>query len=174
MNKKYNIVGKINKSHGIKGEVKVESNSRYIHERFKVGNTLYYKDKEEYKPLVVRSKRGTNDKLIVGFEGFDNPECLYPILHKTLYGLKDNSILKEGDHFYSSYKGAKVIQFNEEKGVVKDIVSYPQADYLLIINNNHEEKLVPLLGEFVKELDEDNNVLYINDIEGLLWLDLIY
>ncbi len=174
MNKKYNYVGKINKSHGIKGEVKVESNSRYIDERFKVGATLYIKEKDEYKPLIVRSKRGTNDKLIIGFEGFDNPESLFPILHKSLYGLKDKSILKEGDHFYSSYKGANVYQFNELKGVVKDIVAYPQADYLLIETIDKKEKLVPLLDEFVVELNEDENSLYIADIEGLLWLDLTY
>ena len=168
MDKKYNVVGKILKSHGIKGECKVDSNSRFIDQRFKVGNILYIKDKNEYKELKVRSKRGTNDKLIIGFEGFDTPESLYPILHKTIYGLKDKSILKEGDHFYSSYKGAKVIQFGEEKGVVKDIVSYPQADYLLIIDNNKEEKLVPLLKEFIEDLDEDNNTLYIKEIEGLL------
>ena len=168
MDKKYNVVGKILKSHGIKGECKVDSNSRFIDERFKVGNTLYIKDKNEYKELKVRSKRGTNNKLIIGFEGFDTPESLYPILHKTIYGLKDKSILKEGDHFYSSYKGAKVIQFNEEKGMVKDIVSFPQGDYLSIITNNNEERLIPLRDEFVEELDEDNNVLYIKEIEGLL------
>ena len=168
MDKKYNVVGKILKSHGIKGECKVDSNSRFIDIRFKVGNTLYIKDKNEYKELKVRSKRGTNDKLIIGFEGFDTPESLYPILHKTIYGLKDKSILKEGDHFYSSYKGAKVIQLGEEKGIVKDIVSFPQGDYLSIITNNNEERLIPLRDEFVEELDEDNNVLYIKEIEGLL------
>ena len=174
MKSDYNVVGKILKSHGIKGECKVDSNSRFIDERFKVGNTLYYKDKTEYKELKVRSKRGTNDKLIIGFVGFDTPESLYPILHKTIYGLKDKSLLKEGDHFYSSYKGAKVIQFNEEKGIVKDIVSFPQGDYLSIIDNNKEEKLIPLRNEFIEDLDEENNILYIKEIEGLLWLDLIY
>ena len=81
MKNEYNRVGKILKSHGIKGECKVDSNSRFIDIRFKVGNTLYIKDKEDYKPIIVRSKRGTNDKLIIGFEGFDTPESLYPILH---------------------------------------------------------------------------------------------
>ena len=168
MKNEYNRVGKILKSHGIKGECKVDSNSRFIDIRFKVGNTLYIKDKEDYKPIIVRSKRGTNDKLIIGFEGFDTPESLYPILHKTLYGLKDKSILKEGDHFYSSYKKAKVVQFDKVVGIVKDIVSYPQGDYLTIITLNKEEKLVPLRDEFIEELNEDENTLYLKEIEGLL------
>lgn len=174
MKQKYNYVGKINKSHGIKGEVKVESNSRYIDERFKVGSTLYIKEKNEYIPIVVRSKRGTNDKLIIGFEGYDNPESLFTILHKALYGIKDNSILREGDHFYSSYKGASVYQNDELKGTVKDIVSYPQSDYLVIETLDKKEKLVPLLNEFIEDLDEEENSLYIKDIEGLLWLNSMY
>ena len=168
MKNEYNRVGKILKSHGIKGECKVDSNSRFIDIRFKVGNTLYIKDKEDYKPIIVRSKRGTNDKLIIGFEGFDTPESLYPILHKTLYGLKDKSILKEGDHFYSSYKGAKVVQFEKEVGVVKDIVSYPQGDYLTINTLNNKERLVPIRDEFIEELNEDENTLYLKEIEGLI------
>lgn len=168
MSEKYNVVGKVIKPHGIKGEAKVDSYSRYTEERFKVGNTLFYKDKESYKELKILVKRGTNEKLIIGFEGFTNPESLYPILGKTLYGKKDKSILKEGDNFYSSYKGSKVFQFNEEKGVVKDIVTLPQCDYLVINTLNNEEKLIPLLDEFVDYLDDEENVLYLKDYEGLL------
>ena len=170
---KYNQVGKILKSHGVKGEVKVESHSRFINERFKPGNTLYIKEKESYRSLKIISRRGSDDALIILFEGFDNPESLYPILHKTLYGEKDKSLLKEGEHFRSAYIGATVIQFGIEKGKVIGIEKLPQCDYLIIKNNEGKDKLVPFLDHFLGDLDEEKNILYLKEVEGLLWLDLM-
>ena len=173
MDKKYNIVGKVRKPHGVKGEVKVEANTRYLDERFKIGSTLYYKENNEYKELKIINRRGTDDNLIIAFEGFNSPESLFPILNKVLYGLKDKSILKEGDHFYSSYKGAKVVQDEIEKGIVTNIIPFPSGDYL-VIKTDDGEKYVPLLDEFIDHLDEENNMLYLKPYEGLLWLNSIY
>ena len=39
------LFGKIVGTHGIKGEVKISSNSDFKEERFKIGNTLYVKEK---------------------------------------------------------------------------------------------------------------------------------
>ena len=168
MSNKYNVIGKVRKRHGIKGEVKVEANTRYLDERFKKGSTVYYKENGEYKELKVENKRGTEDNLIIAFSGFDTPESLFPILNKDLYGLKDKSILKEGDHFYSSYRGVKVIQDGVEKGTVLNIIPFPGGDYLVIKTIDNDEKYVPLLDEFVDHLDENENILYLKSYEGLL------
>ena len=50
------LVGKIIGTHGIKGELKVKSDTSF--DRFSVGNVLYIKlDDHDYKKIVINSHR---------------------------------------------------------------------------------------------------------------------
>ena len=70
---------------------------------------------------------------------------------------------------------------NSEKTVAEEVFETDhKAAWLikqyeeLMYSSDSEQltELIPLLDEFVVELNEDENSLYIADIEGLLWLDL--
>ena len=54
-------------------------------------------------------------------------------------------------------------------GKIIRIDALPQCDYLIVkLNNDEKEKMVPLLDEFIDEIDDDKKIIYITDMEGLL------
>ncbi len=165
---KFNEIGKIAQTHGLKGEVKIKTDSDFIDERYKVGATVYYKEKNNYKPLVVKSHRSMLNYELVTFEGIDSIEAITPYLGKMLYGERDKNLLEEGEHFYSDLVGMDVYQNGVLKGKVKEVKEFPMYDYLSIVDLDNKEKLVPLLEEFLEEIDEDNNRINLVDMEGLL------
>ncbi len=165
---KYNEIGKIAQTHGLKGEVKIKTDSDFIAERFKAGATVYYKEKDNYKELIIKSHRSMLNYELVVFEGLESIELITPYLGKLLYGERDKKLLEEGSHFYSDFIGMDVYQNGENKGVVKEIREFPQYDYLVITTKDNKEKLVPLLNEFLKDVDEDNNSITLIEMEGLL------
>ena len=169
----YNEVGKIAQTHGLKGEVKVKTNSSIIDKRFKEGATLYIKSNDSYKPLTVKSHRSMLNYELVSFVGLEDINDVMPYLGKTLYGERDKNLLDEGKHFYTDIISMKVIQDGIEKGEVIKIVEYPQCDYLIVKTPLNKEKMIPFLDEFVEEINEEEKRIYITHMEGLLWLDLI-
>ena len=170
---KYNEIGKIAQTHGLKGEVKIKTDSDFVDKRYEVGATVYYKDKNNYIPLKVKSHRSMLNYELVMFEGLESIEAITPYLNKILYGIRDKNLLDEGEHYYSDLIGMKVYQNGIIKGTIKEIKEFPQYDYLSVLDQNNKEKLVPLLEEFILNIDEENGIIEIVDMEGLLWLDLI-
>ena len=165
----YNDLGKIAQTHGVKGEVKVKTDSSFINERFKEGGTLYIKTGNSYKPLIVKSHRSMLGYELVKFDGIESIDDAMPYLGKTLYAEKNRDLLEEGEHFYSDLIGLTVYQFKKEVGKIIRIDALPQCDYLIVkLNNDEKEKMVPLLDEFIDEIDDDKKIIYITDMEGLL------
>lgn len=170
----YNDCGKIVQTHGVKGEVKVKSDSSFINERFKEGSTLYIKSNNTYKPLIVKSHRSMLNYELVSFEGINSIDDAMPYINKVLYAEKDRSLLGENEHFYSDLIGLNVYQFGNKQGIVTRIDSLPHCDYLIIkMDSDSKEKMIPLLNEFIDKIDDEKKIIYITDMEGLLWLSLI-
>ena len=170
----YNDCGKIVQTHGVKGEVKVKTDSSFIDERFKEGNTLYIKSNNNYKPLIVKSHRTMLNYELVSFEGINSIDDAMPYINKTLYAEKDRNLLSENEHFYSDFIGLNVYQYNKKIGIILRIESLPHCDYLIVKRDtDSKEKMVPLLDEFIDRIDDLNKNIYIVDMEGLLWLSLI-
>ena len=164
----YNEIGKIAQTHGLKGEVKIKTDSDFISERYKEGAKVYYKDKDNYKVLIVKTHRSMLNYELVSFEGINSIEEITPYLGKTLYGERDKNLLEEGKHFYSDLIGMDVYQYGNNVGVIKEIREFPQYDYLVIMNKDNKERLVPLLEEFIEDIDEDKNIVTLVEMEGLL------
>jgi len=165
---KYNEIGRIATTHALKGEVKIKTDSSFIDERFKVGASIYIKENNDYKELIVNSHRSMKGYELVSFKGYETIDSVMIFIGKTIYGIKDRNLLTEGENFYSDFINMDVYQFNELKGKVLDIVSYPHQDYFKIESVDKKEKLVPLRKEFIEDVDIDNNKLTIVDMEGLL------
>ncbi len=165
----FNEVGKIAQTHGLKGELKILSDSDFIEERFKEGNTLYIKEKDSYKEIVVKTHRSMHGYELVSFVGYDKIDDTLSLLGKTIYGERDKKLLKNNGHFYTEYIGLNVRQFNKIVGKVKEIVYLPHCDYLVVVNEKGLEKLVPIREEFIECVLDDEKEIVIVDMEGLLY-----
>ncbi len=160
----YYRCGKIQKTHGIKGELKIMPLTDF--DRFEKGKTLYILHNGNYIEVVVATKREFNDSLLVSFKDLADINLVEKYHGDEIYVHKSEHIKLDKGYYYDELIDKKVInQFNEERGIVTDIINYPQSDYLEIKINN-VKKLVPFIDEFIKEVNDE--FIVVNEIEGLL------
>lgn len=157
------LVGKIIGTHGIKGELKVKSDTSF--DRFKIGNVLYI---EKQIPITINSVRNHKGFTLITINSLTNINDVLEFVNKDIYVNHDRSELKEGEYYYEDIIGLKVFNsLGEEKGIVNDIIEVPQG-ILLEVKESKKTVLIPYVKEFVKEIDLTNNKITINEIEGLL------
>ena len=158
------LVGKIIGTHGIKGELKVKSDTSF--DRFKVGNVLYVE--KEY-PITINSVRNHKGFTLITVNSFTNINDVLDLVHKEIYVNHDRKELKDGEYYYEDIIGLDVFDSNNiNRGVVNDIIEVPQG-LLLEIKGQEKTSLIPYVKEFIKEINLSEKKIVINEIEGLLW-----
>ncbi len=159
-------VGKISGLRGLKGEVKIKSFTNMQEERFIVGNTLYIEYNQKYIPVEIISYRVIKNADNLIFKNHEDINKISQYLNCDLYMDEDYEInLEENEFFIDELIGLKVYQAKELKGYVKDVVTYPSGDYL-VIEVEGVEKLVPFRDEFI--LEQTDTKIVIIEMEGLL------
>ncbi len=160
---KYNICGKILKTFGLKGEVKVLNSSDF--NRFVKNKELYYLDNGIYKELKIKEVKD-GSSLIVSFYGYDDINKVLPLIGYDLYAKREKEDLKDNEYYYSDLIGKDV--YNEDgvlRAKVKDVRELPQGKYLLCVKDG-KNKLIPFNEHFIKDVLDDR--IIIIEIEGLL------
>lgn len=160
---KYNICGKILKTFGLKGEVKVLNSSDF--NRFVKNKELYYLENDIYKELKIKDVKD-GSSLIVSFYGYDDINKVLPLIGYDLYAKREKEDLKDNEYYYSDLIGKDV--YNEDgvlRAKVKDVRELPQGKYLLCVKDG-KNKLIPFNEHFIKDVLDDR--IIIIEIEGLL------
>ena len=163
---KYFKCGKILKTHGIKGDLKVSPMTDF--ERFYDGNILYILHNGEYIEVELENVREFGNCYLLNFKGM-NDINLVEKYHSDFLCVSEDSReeLPEGQYYFNELIGKDV--YNQDgilKGKCIDIEELPSANYLVVKTENGKEKLVPfIMNEFIKEVKEDR--IIINEIEGL-------
>lgn len=162
----YIKVGKIIGVRGLKGEVKIKLLTNMQEERFKSGNIVYLNMDDHYFPLEISEYKSLGKADILQFKNHNKIEEVEKYKGLDIY-VDDNQevFLDDNEFFIDELIGLKVYQSNKLKGVVKDVISYPQGDYLLI-ETESSEKLIPFRDEFIESQDLEK--ISIIEMEGLL------
>lgn len=165
------LLGKIVGTHGIKGEVKISSNSDFKSQRFKVGNTLYIKKNNDFIPIIICSYRVHKGLDLITFNDYKNINDVLEYVNLDVYvDYNDVNDLDEDEYYFTDLLDCKVYdQDNKYLGIVIDLLEVPQGVIIEIKNENNQKSLVPFNDEFIKEVDLDNKTIIIEPIEGLLW-----
>ncbi len=154
-------VGKIVNFHGVRGEMKVISESDFIKERFSKGCTVYIKN----EPYEITSFRLHKNFVMIKFNGFDNLNMVEHFKNAKLFAPVLDIELEEDEYYYSELEGLEV--YNETKeyiGKVIEVVEYPACEYLKIRKEDKTNVLIPFKKEFVLEVSE---TITIVSMEGL-------
>ena len=163
MLKQFLEVGKIVGTHGIKGELKVKSDTSF--DRFKKGNVLYIEKEEK---IVINSSRVHKGMHLITINGLTNINDVLCYVNKDIYVPHDRSELEEGEFYYEDIIGLDCYNSKGELiGPVKDLQEVPQG-LILEIKGEKKTILVPFVEAFIDGIDLEENKLYINEIEGLL------
>lgn len=166
MKTKYLEVGKIVGTFGIKGELKLYSESDFIEERLKKGNVLYLKKNNEYLPVRIDKARLHKNVYMISINGLNDINEVLQYVGFSLY--VDTELapsLGKGEYYCDDLIGLKVYnQYEENIGMVTDVLEIPTYK-LLEIKTEDKKFLVPFIDEFIIDVLEDK--IIINEIEGL-------
>lgn len=162
-------IGKIVNTQGIKGEIRVLSNSDFKDVRFAVGNKLEAKMRNGSEIIEIEKHFVHKNFDILKLKGYDNINDVLKFKNALLLGdpLTDEA-LGEGEYFVEQIVGLNVVdQDGNEVGTIKSI-NTQSYQKLLVIKTNGKDALIPYVDQFVSNVDLDTNTMHVNLIPGLI------
>ncbi len=167
MRLKYLECGKIINTHGIAGEVKVESycDTPRILSNLKI---VFYKKGDDLCGLKNLGAYVHKGFVIMKLEGITDIDTASSYKGRILYADREEFTLKEGSFFLADLIGLDVIdnKSGEVYGKVTDVINRGASD-IYVVETPQGEKMVPAVEEFIKKVDIDRGI-FVEPIEGLL------
>lgn len=175
---KFLRIGKIVKPQGIKGEVKVLVTTSDIN-RFKSLKNVYLHIDEEASDETILNNidikevievKFLKDFVILKLKNVDSVEDAEKLRNMSLYVNREDSYkLKQNEYFLADLNGlvVKNIDNNEIIGKVTDILE-TKTQSILVIKNESKEVLIPLVDEFIKNIDLENKLIQVKLLEGMI------
>lgn len=160
-------IGRVVKSHGVKGEVAVELLADESEEHIVPGAVLTGRQAGKERQLTVKTVRPHQKRLLVTFEEVPDRTAA-----DSLRGMKFAAEPLERDDDSEGYYNHELIGLNvrhdgDEVGEVTGVMDAPNRK-ILEIDYRGKEVLVPFVMDFVPELDVEEGFLTITPPEGLL------
>jgi 16S rRNA processing protein RimM len=170
MSEKLITIGRIVNTHGIRGELKIVSETDFP-ERFEIGSSLVIVDSSNKQtPVKVQSARLHKNMYIVKFEQFGNINEV-EIYKGSLLKMEEKyqQPLEEGEYYYREIMGCKVIaEDGQELGVISEILTPGANDVWVVKRPKGKDLLLPVIDEVVLDVDVTNKLIRIHLMEGLL------
>lgn len=171
MTEEYLNVGKIVNTQGIRGEVRVISQTDFPEERYKKGAKLIlFRKQKEPLELIVASHRKHKNFDLLTFEGYHTINEVEPFREGLLKVSKEGlSNLEENEYYYFEILGLLVYDENgQEIGKIKEILSPGANDVWVIQRKGKKDLLIPYIESVVKKIDLAQGKVQVELLEGLL------
>ena len=165
----YVIVGKIVNTRGLKGTLKVISNSSIIDERFSKGNKLFIDVNGELREMEVLSSSKDPKFVYVTFKVYEDINLVEKYKGCDLkFPIENLRELEEDNYYYYQLMDCEVYLNETLIGKVVSIETSHKNEMIRIKDKENKEHLVLFMKQFVKDVDIENKKIYLNDVEGLL------
>ncbi len=164
--KQYLEIGKVNNTHGLKGEVKMLMWCDGI-EYIKQLKTVYLDD-EGKKSLTLLTARKQKNVAILKFAEITTVEAAQELKNKVLYCNRDDAVIDDGSHYLADIIGCDVVDVDsgEKYGKIVDVVNYGASD-IYDVESSKRHILIPAIDDIVKKTDTENGVVFIKPMKGL-------
>ena len=159
--------GIIINTHGVRGDVKLESlcDSPEVLASLE---RVFILENGKYREVEVKHASVFKQFVLATLEGIDDMDKAAAMKGTTLYASRDDFCLEEGDYFIADLLGLPVIDNKDGKvyGKIKDVVNRGASD-IYVITTPTGERMMPVVDEFVKRVDLESGI-YVEVIPGLL------
>lgn len=166
MKKRYLEAGQIVNTHGVTGEVKVQSwcDAPDVLTEF---DTLY---NEKKQPFHIKKSYVHKGCVIMRLEGVDTCEAAEALRGTVLYLDREDVDLPEDLVFVQDILGLPVYDRRTEGtiGTLKEVLPNPAHDMYVIAREGKKDALVPACAPFLVEVDLDGGRIVVQTIEGLV------
>lgn len=165
MNNELVLVGKIIGVFGIKGELKVYSESDFIETRFKKGARLILKNKKTSKEVTVSSMRIHKKTILITIDNLFDINKVEEYVGYEIYANKEDDLeLDEDEYYLDDLVGLDVYdEFDEYVGILNDFIEVPQG-YIMEIKNKGKKVLIPFVDEHIVDIEEDKIIVKVLEI----------
>ena len=161
-------LGKITKKHGFKGNVIIHLDTDEP-ELYSTLESVFIESNGKLIPFFIESVQSyQGNKLLVKFEDFEANE-VDKLINRSLY-LPLNTLPKlEGTSFYYHEVIGYTIfdQTNTEIGTIKSI-NDSAAQAFFEVDANGKQILIPMIDQWILEVDRPNKAMLIEIPDGLL------
>ena len=164
--KEYLEIGKVNNTHGLKGEVKLEMWCDGI-EYIKQLKTVYLDDKGN-KALNIVSVRPQKNIAIIKFAEINSIEEAQELKNKVLFCNRNDAKIDEDSYYLADIIGCRVvdIESGKEYGEIKDVMNYGSSDIYDVVSDK-KHNLIPAIPDVVKEINTEKQIVLIKAMKGL-------
>lgn len=162
----YVFIGRIINTHGIKGELKVESHTDFPKDRFKKDSIVYLG--KNHEPMKVKSFRQHQGFILLLFSDLEDINLVEKYKGLNLYkDVADIKPLKKGEYYFKDLKNLDIYVSDRCVGKVIKVEEGTRNNYLRV-NVGKEEKLIPFIKPFILNVDLENKRIDVVEMEGLL------
>lgn len=161
-------IGTITGTHHLTGNVKI--NSIFQETDLIIGEKVLLEKEDKKKILTVKKIKRLNEKKVIAeFEEINNIESAKELNGFQIKIRRDLLPEKNENEFYlKDLLGVEVFEKNEKIGEIIDVMETAAHNILIIEDTvNKKEIMVPLVDEFVKNIDFANNKIEVELIEGM-------
>ena len=161
-------VGKIVKTHGLKGEVTLRIDNEQFDEIEEL-NYFLLDINDKLIPYFVENITFHSNKSFVLFQDLKTLEAANQLVGISVYLPLDLLPEKDGNDFYS-HEVVDFLVIDEEKGElgkVQEIIEYPTQSLIQILING-KEVLIPIHDDIIQDVDREEKKIYINAPNGLI------
>ena len=157
-------MGKIVAPHGIRGEVKIDSNCNPVD--FATYAPFYDKTGQKLDVIVKRIAKNQVVAIINDIRDRNNAELLRGT--KLFVSRKSLPDLQENEYYVCDLLNMSVFENTIQIGTVKDVQNYGASDILFIQKENKEELLLAMSPKTIKKVDLEAHKIWVhipNEIE---------
>lgn len=146
------VIGLLRRSHGLKGDVIMDVFTDFP-ERLSAGKTVYIGD--TYRPAIIQRLRPANKKILIGFEGYSNPESTADLRNQLVYvPAAEMPVLPEGEFYHHQLIGLRVVDSSDQVlGMLNDILETGANDVYVVKSADGSETLIPAVENFVLDIN---------------------
>jgi 16S rRNA processing protein RimM len=159
-------IGYIAKTHGLKGEVTAIIEFDLD---FESTSALFLETKGNLVPYFPEEFSGTNDKVVIRFEGITSIEQAGKLKGSSLYLPKTAREKSGRGEFYDD----EIIGFivsDENAGEIGPVteVTTSRLSRIITVNYHHREVLIPVNSPFIKSINKTKKTIAVSLPDGYL------
>lgn len=161
-------VGRIVKTHGLKGEVTLRIDNEQFDEIEEL-NYFLLDMNDNLIPFFVEDIAYHSNKAFVLFQDLKTLEAANQLVGNSVYLPLDLLPEKEGNDFYS-HEVVGFLVVDEERGElgkVQEIIEYPTQSLIQILVDG-KEILIPIHDDIIKNVDREGKKIFIKAPAGLI------
>jgi len=158
-------IGKIGKTHGIKGFVSIHLNDDINVDWDSLRSFFIMMDNVPV-PYIVEDIEFLPQKIIVKFQGINSVNEAKHFVNKII-SLPENLILLDDSLNCIGYLVIDVNQNNHHIGYVKEVIVNNNLKWLVIQNQHQKEILLPFNENLIEQINHQEKQIFYKAIEGM-------